>query len=209
MIFTDWILRREGLVEQLCKELRTSFELVLINCCDVLSIMYRLNHHGEDPVLHSNPLVASPEGICVNNRCCHVQEGGWKSIFFCYLQLVPNVKLYCSRLLLCKSIRKTQMYLSPLTLSKGSWAGGFWAWLHSLSNCNHTQQIFVDVFWNRNKYVLLHFVLCLPFLWNVQCNSLSKRCVAYVKCHRQSFTMHLMCLMTSWAVVCDVCYLEP
>lgn len=27
--------------------------------------------------------------------------------------------------------------------------------------------------------------------------------------HRQSFTMHLMRLMTSWAVVCDVWYLEP
>jgi hypothetical protein len=25
----------------------------------------------------------------------------------------------------------------------------------------------------------------------------------------KSFTMHLMCLMTSWAVVYDVCYLEP
>jgi hypothetical protein len=28
-------------------------------------------------------------------------------------------------------------------------------------------------------------------------------------CHRQSFTMHLMCLMTSGPFVCDVCYLEP
>ncbi len=28
-------------------------------------------------------------------------------------------------------------------------------------------------------------------------------------CDRQSFTMHLMRLMTSWAVVCDVWYLEP
>jgi hypothetical protein len=27
--------------------------------------------------------------------------------------------------------------------------------------------------------------------------------------HRQSFTMHLVRLMTSWAVVCDVWYLEP
>ncbi|XP_058099744.1 glycerol-3-phosphate acyltransferase 9-like [Magnolia sinica] len=26
---------------------------------------------------------------------------------------------------------------------------------------------------------------------------------------RQSFTMHLLHLMTSWAVVCDVWYLEP
>lgn len=26
---------------------------------------------------------------------------------------------------------------------------------------------------------------------------------------RQSFTMHLLQLMTSWAVVCDVWYLEP
>lgn len=26
---------------------------------------------------------------------------------------------------------------------------------------------------------------------------------------RQSFTMHLLRLMTSWAVVCDVWYLEP
>lgn len=26
---------------------------------------------------------------------------------------------------------------------------------------------------------------------------------------RQSFTMHLVRLMTSWAVVCDVWYLEP
>ncbi|KAJ4956873.1 hypothetical protein NE237_013656 [Protea cynaroides] len=26
---------------------------------------------------------------------------------------------------------------------------------------------------------------------------------------RKSFTMHLLCLMTSWAVVCDVWYLEP
>ncbi|KAL8495600.1 hypothetical protein ACS0TY_019647 [Phlomoides rotata] len=26
---------------------------------------------------------------------------------------------------------------------------------------------------------------------------------------KQSFTMHLLQLMTSWAVVCDVWYLEP
>jgi hypothetical protein len=27
-------------------------------------------------------LLASPEGICVNNECSHVQGGGSKSIFF-------------------------------------------------------------------------------------------------------------------------------
>jgi len=32
-------------------------------------------------------------------------------------------------------------------------------------------------------------------------------CISYT--FRQSFTTHLLQLMTSWAVVCDVWYLEP
>jgi hypothetical protein len=32
---------------------------------------------------------------------------------------------------------------------------------------------------------------------------------SFYRTNRQSFTMHLLRLMTSWAVVCDVWYLEP
>lgn len=39
-------------------------------------------------------------------------------------------------------------------------------------------------------------------VYNIWCNFFSLT-------NRQSFTMHLLRLMTSWAVVCDVWYLEP
>jgi hypothetical protein len=94
------------------------------------------------------------------------KEVGQNQYFFGYLQLVPNVKLYCSRLLLWKSIRKTQMYLSPLALSKGSCAGGLLSLIaQSVHLQSHTTDFCRCFFWNSNKYVLLHFLFfaCLSF----------------------------------------------
>ncbi|XP_057526119.1 glycerol-3-phosphate acyltransferase 9-like isoform X1 [Amaranthus tricolor] len=50
-------------------------------------------------------------------------------------------------------------------------------------------KIFVDAFWNSRNYIM--------------------KILKFVPLCRQSFTMHLLQLMTSWAVVCDVWYLEP
>lgn len=50
-------------------------------------------------------------------------------------------------------------------------------------------------------YLHMQFSNCL---W-----CLGSLCLLYYFDYRQSFTMHLLQLMTSWAVVCDVWYLEP
>jgi hypothetical protein len=147
---------------------------------------------------------------------CHAQEGGSKAKKFGCLQLVPNVKLYCTRLLLCEAIEETQMYLFPLTLSKGFMCKGAFE-----LDCTVRP---IAILYNRLLYVLFgtatSMSLCFCILF-FSCFS-SERCnvILWVKdvwrllnrsgwCCRQSFTVHLMCLMTSGAVVCDVCYLEP
>jgi hypothetical protein len=107
------------------------------------------------------------------------------------------------------------VYLFPLTLLRVHVQGAFELDCTVCPIAIKYNKIFVDAFWNSKKYefLLLPFVLCFLLLWNVPCNSLSKRYVAHIEqfwmCDRQSFTMHLMRLMTSWAVVCDVWYLEP
>ncbi len=112
----------------------------------------------------------------------HAQEGGSKAIFFRCLQLVPNAKLYCTRLLLCEAIEETQMYLFPLTLSRGfMWRGLLSLSAPSVQLESRTPDCCRRFLEQQHVFVLLHFVLCLLFLWKVQCNSLSKRYLALVK----------------------------
>jgi hypothetical protein len=177
-------------------------------------VYFRLRDHVQEA--DNNPLLIFPEGTCVNNHYTVMFKKVW----------IFNIKIIASLSLEC---------MFSVTYIVWWCAGCVWTRLNCLSNRNQVQQNFRRCLLEQPKVRSFSSNDCLLYISQHGFSSID--CILYISHHflesmhfskweevgvflwsrnmlkclicRQSFTKHLLQLMTSWAVVCDVWYLEP